>query len=615
MRSALRHRFTAAVVGLALAVPASGAVPPEVAELQYRAVLFDFYQRDYLAASTRAMAYEQQYVLGARRHDTALLLGGMLLSYGLFDAAEDTFDRLLDPSVPAAVRNRAWYHLGRLAYQRNDLDTAESALAHIEDDAEPARRGQRALLRGLIAMRRGDYRGALKVLSGRDTGVFARFNLGIAALRAGDPARGRQTLERIGRLDAQDDTLLALRDKANVALGYSALQADDTENAARDFGRVRLSGPFADQALLGAGWAATSSQHYRRALVSWDALARRNVSRPAVQEALLAAPFGLRKLGAEQQAAAAYDRAIDAYEKELARLDDALEAVRSGRMTDALRRAARRARGPDWTAQLLSGGETAAYLPELLAGHDFQRAAANFRDLYALQRHLSYWAGSMDGFDRMLTARRERYRRTAAAVDEKLADFDLTPLLARREELAGRIRRIEAGEDSLALATPEERQRISKLRALGKRLDTLPDGPQKQALRRRQQVLAGFQRWRIATDFHPRLWQARKALAALDRSIEELRDQHRSLLDAKASAHGRFGGFARRIQAARERVGRLLPRVEAITGRQRRHLEALAAQALQRRAERLRDYLAQARFAQAQLYDEARTRTNGETGQ
>jgi len=619
MRFPLHRRFACAVVGLVLAAPAIGAVPPEVAELHYRAVLFNFYQRDYLAASTLAMAYEQQHVLGARRHDAALLLGGMYLSYGLFDATEDAFNRLLDQSVPSDVRNRAWYHLGRLAYQRNDLDTAEAALAHMDADAAPVRRGQRALLRGLIAMRRGDYQGAVKVLSGHDAtadaGLFARFNLGIAALRAGDGARGRRTLETIGRLDTKDETLLSLRDKANVALGYSALRTDDTGTAGRDFGRVRLTGPFADQALLGAGWAATSGGHYRRALVSWNTLAGRDAGRPAVQEALLAAPYGLRKLGAEQQAAAAYDRAIDAYEGELAQLNAALEAVDSGRMTDALRRAALHARGPDWPARLLTEGDTAGYLPELLAGHDFQRAAANFRDLYALQHNLSYWAGSMDGFDRMLATRKERYRRTAAVVDDKLADFDLAPLLARRDALAGRIRKVESGEEPLALATPEEKQRIGKLRAIGKRIDALPDGPRESALRQRQRALSGYQRWRIATDFHPRLWRAKKALAALDQSIADLRDRHQSLRAAKDSARTRFGGFAERIADARRRVSRLLPRVNATIERQRQHLETLAVQSLRQRADRLRSYLAQARFAQAQLYDEARKRGNREAGQ
>lgn len=600
---------------LAGLVLATTAAAEPVAELHYRAILFDFFQDDYFTASTRALAYEQQQVLGERHRDAELLRAGMYLSYGLFDAAEAAFQALLDDSVAVPVRQRAWYHLGRLAYQRGDLGTAEAALKRIGDQADAARRGQRDLLLGLIAMRRGDYEAALGHLETGQTGErtrwYALYNLGIAALRAGEHQRGRSLLDAVGSLQLDDGELLALRDRANVALGFHALSRADTKTAGHMFDRVRLDGPFGNRALLGAGWAAARAGQHRQALVAWQALMDRDMAAAAVQEAHLAAPYGLLQLGAEHQAAQAYRDGIAAYGEALERLQRARAEVESGELIRRLRRAARYSRGKDWPPRVMRETPGGEYLPNLLAGHDFQRAAANFRELHALRRHLASWAQSMESFELMLETRRQRYRRQLAAIEQALAALDMAALQGRRDALAKRIERIAAEEDALALATTAERRRLEALDQVRQRLGGLPAGD-REALARRARVLGGYQRWRIATDFAPRLWAARKALKALDTELAGLRAQRDALVQARAEARARFQGFAERIDRARQRVATLLPRVDAAIGDQRQHLEQLAAQALEARAQRLRGYLAQARFALAQLYDRAGARAGGE---
>jgi hypothetical protein len=53
-------------------------------------------------------------------------------------------------------------------------------------------------------------------------GRYARFNLGVAQIRSGDAAAGGATLDELGRSGAPDEELRSLRDRANVALGFSA---------------------------------------------------------------------------------------------------------------------------------------------------------------------------------------------------------------------------------------------------------------------------------------------------------------------------------------------------------------------------------------------------------
>ena len=88
---------------------------------------------------------------------------------------------------------------------------------------------------------------------------YARYNLGVALVRSGDAARGTALLDELGRHPPPTRRLAALRDKANVALGFAALTDDKPRGRrAADLERVRLTSMQANKALLGFGWAAAA---------------------------------------------------------------------------------------------------------------------------------------------------------------------------------------------------------------------------------------------------------------------------------------------------------------------------------------------------------------------
>jgi len=62
-----------------------------------------------------------------------------------------------------------------------------------------------------------------------------------------------------------------MRDKANLALGFAYLQADQAGRARVPLERVRLDGPYSSRALLGDGWARAAQGDFRAALVpGWN---------------------------------------------------------------------------------------------------------------------------------------------------------------------------------------------------------------------------------------------------------------------------------------------------------------------------------------------------------
>ena len=99
-----------------------------------------------------------------------------------------------------------------------------------------------------------------------------------------------------------DEEGRALRDKANVALGFAALKAGKPQDARTYLQRVRLQGIEANAALLGFGWAADALGSPKLALVPWVELAGRDASDSAVLEAQLAVPYAYAELHADAQA-------------------------------------------------------------------------------------------------------------------------------------------------------------------------------------------------------------------------------------------------------------------------------------------------------------------------
>src|SRR5439155_16275979 len=84
---------------------------------------------------------------------------------------------------------------------------------------------------------------------------FVAYNLGIALLQDGRPKDAIGQLDKAGSLAAGDPAGLAIRDKTNLVLGSMLFEAGDFERAKESLDRVRLEGPFSNEALLRAGWA------------------------------------------------------------------------------------------------------------------------------------------------------------------------------------------------------------------------------------------------------------------------------------------------------------------------------------------------------------------------
>src|SRR5437870_7199252 len=139
-----------------------------------------------------------------------------------------------------------------------------------------------------------------------------------------------------GHMPAADTASLAIRDKSKLVLGTMLFESGNFEQARQSLDRVHLEGPFSNQALLRAGSAEATAQHFDRALVPWNILVEREPTDAAVQEAMLAVPHAYASLTLHGRAAIMYGRALEVFSKQIERVDASIGSIREGRFLNAL---------------------------------------------------------------------------------------------------------------------------------------------------------------------------------------------------------------------------------------------------------------------------------------
>ena len=585
--------------------------PTKIRDLDYGDVLFHFFQDDYFESIVRLEANRDFGRLKKHAAEAELLSGGLYLSLGLHTEAERIFDGLLAGPVAPSVRDRARFYLARIGYQRGYFEGALRNLGLVQQPLPGKLEPERRLLEANVLMSLGRYGEAAKRLeSWTDTSGwsnYARFNLGVALVRSGEIARGRQFLEQVGTMQAANEEQASLRDRANLALGFAMLQQQGGDDATAVLSRVRLDGPFTNKALLALGWAEANANRPDRALVPWLELQQRRLLDASVQESLIAVPYAYVKLASNGQASQFYRSAVDAYARESQRIDESIAAIRQGGFLDSILATVPQGDRPGWFWQLeeLPDAPHTRYLYHLLASHEFQEGLKNYRDLRLMQANLSRWTDSLEAFGAMIEAREIAAAQREPRRQEMLSGTDLEALTAQHRELQERFAQVEANRDVVGLAAPQQLAQWQALARIDATVAALPPGPQSEEFAERARLLRGTLLWDLDGSYKQRVARTRRDLRQTEAALGET--------SARLAAIGEAGdlvprdtlGFAGRVNELAERVARIAPLIDNTALAQERALADLAVTELQAQQKRLGSYSTQAQFALASLYDGA----------
>ena len=607
----------ACIIGLPLTGHGKDGAPASVLDLQYGEVLFHFYRQDYFNSIVRLNIAQKQQRLPHHGREAELLLGGLDLSYGLRNSANEIFTRLLnDDNTDIAIRNRAWFHLAKISYQRGDPERALYALDQIKGGISESNRAEAIYLQSLLLLKQGRNAEAIRVMLESNTDKawkpYLAYNLGIARIRTDEIEDGTELLNQIGETDAGNEELRLLRDKANLALGFTYLKQGTAKQSRQTLDRVRLEGILSNKALLGAGWADAGTDAYSLALVPWMELGQRDAADPAVQEALLAIPYAMTKMSLHGQAVDRYNNAIDILLQERHSLDRSIEDIRNGGLLAALESGATDS-DTGWLKDIAGIDVSPAlrYQVQLMASHDFQEGVKNYRDLLSLQDNLEQWESNMESYEDMLATRKLRYEKHQPAAHRALDSQALTGISLQHKNLLQTITLVESNNNPLALANSTEHKQWNRLRDIGNRLDQQPDSQAVEQLLGKYRFLKGVLYWQINADYKPRLWQAKQQLAELGELISRSEHAASTLKLADTSMPAGMAAFSKRAAEKKRVISALLKQSDGTLKKQGRYIENLAVIQLEKQKQRLDRYLTQARFALAQTYDVALTAQPG----
>jgi len=608
------------VLGLASTSAVGADASRGLRDLYFGEALYYAHQERYLDALERLDAeLGQHYRLDEPPLDTLhhhvghaeFSVGDFELQYRMHHRAGRAIRAVLEGNVDEAVRNEAAFRLARIHFQKDQPVDALHALDRISGEVPARIRDEIEFLRANVYMALGQPGAAVEVLRRvqRSDALkgFAAYNLGIALLQDGNQLEALAQLDKAGQLRGLDQGGLAIRDRSNLLRGALLMDAEDFAPAQLTLERVRLEGPYSNQALLSAGWAHASGEKFERALVPWSMLAEREVTDAAVQEAILALPYAYSQLNVHGRAAMLYGQAVDVFGDELHKVDASIRSIREGSFLDALVREEIR-QNKDWVIRLRSLPETPEtyYLMALMASHDFQTALQNYLDLEDLRKRLLAWQGSFDAFEDIIQHRGTYYQPVLPELDHQFRELDsqIRLRLEQRKRIDQRLHAMLTSPRADFLATADERMALEAMARLEAGIGE-PASDQDAALLERVQRLRGLITWELETRYHERFTEAHQHLVELNTVVDAMQAQYIAFVRTRQAALHSYVGYDEQIVQLRRRVAGALERLQVLMARQGHMLEVVAVNELSLRRQRLETYQNQARYAFADSFDRA----------
>jgi len=470
-------------VALALVLPlqamASTTTDQPLKDLFFGEALYYAYQQKYFDAITRLdIELGQHFALDEPERDpfnyhvnqAVFSVGDFELSYRMHQRAGHAIKAVLEADVDQSIRNEAAYRLARIYFQKSQPVNALHVLERIKGEIPESVRVDEAYLRSQVYIAIGRFGDAVTLLQKLQNEPklqgFASYNLGIALIQNGQEKEGILQLDQVGQLRSDEPAVLAIKDKANLTLGYKLLESGSPQQARKYLERVRLEGPFSNRALLGAGWVEVSLGQFDRALVPWSMLHERAETDAAVQESMLAVPYAYGKLDVHGKAAIMYGKAMDVFGREIDLLGASIRSIREGKFLTAILREEGK-QDKNWLVNLrdLPDAPETRYLLELMASHDFQESLKNYKDLGDLRERLAVWLASLDTYEEIIGIRRHYYEPLLPVVEKKFKTLDsrIRLRLEQRDRLDQRLKSLLVARRPEYLATAGERSALDRL--------------------------------------------------------------------------------------------------------------------------------------------------------
>lgn len=578
-----------------------------VKDLDYGVALYDLYQQRFYSSAVYLDASLKLKKLHHHREDAELLLGSMMLYYGMHDDAEDIFKRFAK-TTGSSVSNRAWFYMAKLRYQRGLFESGLKALLNIKGEFPLELQGERFRLQAMLLMALGRYSLAAEMTSQTiaKNDLFTQYNLAVAFNRSEKGVESFTILEQLIQADANNEQERMLQDKARIILAQLYIKQEKVIAAIELLHQVPLKGVFSDQALITLSWAYYKQGENPKALAPLRLLKERNSSDIQAKEAWLLQGYILEYADAKHEAKKSYDSAIIHYQKEIAKVDDAIESLQNGRFLEQLLPQLRGAsQGWGWEGKLDLPKESAPYVAVMLASYQFFEALQNLRDLRYLSDQLATWDDDMPSYQHMLKLRQARYNELLPLLSLVKKDDQFKLLMSNFQAITQQLNNVVSSDDIYQLVDESQKKQLKRLESISSILEKLPVGEKRDDYQARYTLLKGRMIWSLSADFKQRIWLRQKQLNAQHKTLVSIEVKRDALASAKLTTPKMFADYQQQISVMDKQIKSLKLRVDELYTLQEEDVLRLAADALQQYRSQIELYRDQAYYRVAFIKDGA----------
>ena len=587
-------------------VIAKKKVPDEVQDLRYGVILYHFFQQSYFDALTESLVGEQVLDLPNHQQSAKLLRGGMSLSYGMGQDAEEIFTELLDTLKQPEQRDRAWFYLAKLYYMRGDKLDAKAVLDNISEDLPQSLLEEYLYMTANIALQQGDTELAESTIDSLPKAspwrAYYLFNRGSRQTLAGYWRQGVDSFQQVNRIKLRDEEGRTLQDRSHTATGFAYLSGGENALAIQSFKSVRLESPLVDRAMLGYGWAAAQQQDFMAALSPWQALSKRSVMDASVQESLLAIPYAYEKLDARASALQEYQRAIGIFEQELGRLNDAVDVFNEMPLVQVV--ADEDGLSSDWIMgkDYLPINDQAPYLSHLISKQKFQSAVKALNDLITMGEYLSQAEIRLSALQGVLDFQQQVWQDNLGESQRDEYRQRYEDLIVLKNRLVQQQRIAEQRGDGEYYLSEDELE-LWEMADNAEDLITLLQQNDYDLTEEKQllELYQGLLKWQVSEKESERSWQFEKQLREVNEALKETKQRVEAIESLDDDRYNEK--FSSQVVALQERLASQRSELQLAMQQSEDNIRLLAINELYTQQQRLTFYLAQAKLAVARLYD------------
>jgi hypothetical protein len=643
-------------------------------EKAYQLVLYEYYQGNFSLALTQMAILERQFpnglsqipaFLSGNQVEPELLKGGMSLAHGLDNQAADIFQRLLKGNAAPDVTAYAWLLLGKTYYQKHQYVDAAQAFQQISQDSaqqyfEPSTRDNwlymQSQLHGFLLeqgaqgtnssngvnnTKKSNIQWLEQLSSDSIYRHYVQYNQALALLQKGE---SQQAISRLSTLVGSDNRFVnhwmgwaapifnaedqqnvvaerdAIRDRANLTLGYTLLQNNEPHQAFRAFENIRTDGLDADAALLGYGWAAAKKNELQTALGIWQRLMYMPQNSEYTLEAYLASAYAYEKAFAPRQSLGILKLGIQRFEKALVGLNDAEQQVKQPQfILDLLPNTDKSLNIDDELSLSLNNKgqpfNTVKLFNSVAVSTEFRAGLSALAQSRELQQQLQNWQQRMQQYDLMLDERQIEQLKRAKQILQHRALEQLPQLQTQRDALAQVINNAKHQQDGQIFMSLQSQRWLDRVKRSEKRLthitqlkkqlnQPLNKPPLTNSYTERLERVAGRLVWQASEAYSANQWQAQKALKQLDAEITKVQQRQQQLLNQLA-AKPDFAEQRHRVSALAQRINNKISQSSVLQDALIVQLSGTFNQFIQAHKIKINHYVLQAQLAIVRLNDEA----------